>query len=48
MFCKIFERMTNKRLVWYLEKKNIDERQFGFMKQRNKIDAISKILEGFR
>ena len=26
ILCKIFERMTNKRLVWYLEKeKKIDE-----------------------
>ena len=51
--CKIFERMINKRLVWYMEKENkIDTRQFGFRKQRNTIDAISKItikiLEGFR
>ena len=41
--------MTNKRLVWYLEKeKKIDDRQFGFTKQRNTIDAISKIIDGFR
>ena len=32
---KIFERMTNKKLVWYLEKeKKIDYREFGFGKQR--------------
>ena len=45
--------MTNRRLVWYLEKeKEIDERQFGFRKQRSAIDAISKIttkiLNGFK
>ena len=44
--------MTNKRLVWYLEKeKKIDDRQFNFRKQRNTIDAISKItkiLDKFR
>ena len=45
--------MTNKRLVWYQEKeKKIDERQFGFRKQRSTIDAISKITKkiiyGFR
>ena len=45
--------MTNKRLFWYLEKeKKIDDRQFGFKKQRNTINAISKIttkiLDGFR
>ena len=45
--------MTNKRLVWYLKKeKKIDERQFGFRKQRSTKDAISKIttkiLDGFR
>ena len=45
--------MVNKRLVWYIEKKKkIDERQFGFRKQRSTIDAISKIktkiINGFR
>ena len=45
--------MVNKRLVWYLEKEGrIDERQFGFRKQRSTIDAISKIttkiINGFR
>ena len=41
ILCKIFERITNKRLVWYLEKeKIIDERQFGFRKQISTIDAI--------
>ena len=46
---KIFERMKNKRLVWYLEKeKKIDDRQFGSRKQRKTIDPISKILNEFR
>ena len=45
--------MTNKRLVWYLEKeKKIDDRQFGFRKQRSTIYAISKltseVLDKFR
>ena len=45
--------MTNKRLVWYLEKeKKIDDRQFGFRIQRSTTDAISKlttkILDRFR
>ena len=49
----LFKRMTNKRLVWYLErKKKIDDRQFSFRKQRSTIDVISKIttkiLDGFR
>ena len=53
ILCKIFERMTYKRLVWYLEKeKKIDDRQFGFRKQRSTIAKISKItikfLEKFR
>ena len=53
ILCKIFERMVNKRLVWYMEKENKnDTRQFDFRKQRNTIDAISKIskkiLEDFR
>ena len=51
--CKIFERMINKRLAWYMEIENkIDTRQFGFRKQEKTIDAISKIitkiLEGFK
>ena len=50
---KIFERMINKRLFWYLEKeKKIHDRQFGFRKQTSTIVAISKIttkiLDGFR
>ena len=45
--------MTNKRLFWYLEReRKINDRQFGFRKQRSTIDAISKIttkiLDGFR
>ena len=41
ILCKIFERMTNKWLVWYLEReKKIDDRQFGFRKQRSTIDII--------
>ena len=50
VFYKYFEKMTNKRLVWLLEKeRKIDNRQFGFRKQRSTIDAISitKILNGF-
>ena len=31
ILCNLFERMTNKRLVWYLEKeKKIDDGQVGF------------------
>ena len=37
ILCKIFEKMTKKRLVWYLEKKKkIDERQFGFRSENKK------------
>ena len=33
--------MTNKRLDWFLEKKRkINDRQFGFRKQRSTFDAI--------
>ena len=49
ILCKIFKRMTNKILVWYLEKKKkIDEGQFNFRKQRSTKDTISKILSRFR
>ena len=48
ILCKKFERITNQRLVWYLEKKKkIDDRQFSFRKQRSTIDAKSRILKGF-
>ena len=41
ILCKIFERLTNKRLVWYLEReKKMDDRQFSFRKQGSTIDAI--------
>ena len=45
--------MTNNTRVWYLEKEEkIDDENFGFRKQRSKIDAISKmttkVFDGFR
>ena len=44
ILCKIFERITNKRLVWYFEReKKVDDRQFSFRKQRNTIGVISNI-----
>ena len=43
ILCIIFKRMTNNKLVCYLEKeKKIYDRQFDFRKQRSTIDAISK------
>ena len=45
---KIFNKMTNKRLVWYLKKeKKIDDRQFGFRKQKHNRCKIknNKILD---
>ena len=39
--CKIYERMVNARLVWYLESKNLlSNRQFGFRKNRSTIDPL--------
>ena len=38
---KIYERMVNTRLVWYLESKNLlSNRQFGFRKNRSTIDPL--------
>ena len=38
---KIYERMVNARLVWYLESKNLlSNRQFGFRKNRSTIDPL--------
>lgn len=39
--CKLFERIINRRLVWYLEKNNkIDKAQSGFRKGRSTIDSL--------
>ena len=44
ILCKIFERITSKKLVWYQKnEKKIVDRQFGFKKQSSTINAISKI-----
>ena len=42
--CKLYERMVNARLVWYLESKSLlSNRQFGFRKNRNTIDPLLMI-----
>ena len=39
--CKIYERMINTRLVWYLESKGLlSNRQFGFRKNRSTLDPL--------
>ena len=39
--CKLYERMVNARLVWYLESKNLlSNRQFGFRKNRSTMDPL--------
>ena len=39
--CKLFERMVNNRLIWYLESKNLlSNRQFGFRKNRSTLDPL--------
>ena len=49
VLCKIFERMKNKILVWFLEKiEKIDNRQFCFRKQKSILKIITKFLNGFR
>ena len=41
VICKLFERMVNNRLVWYLESKNLlSNRQFGFRKNRSTLDPL--------
>ena len=50
--CKIFERMVNSRLVWFLEKyHHLAPQQYGFRQNRNSIDPIAAlttdILNGF-
>ena len=42
--CKLFERMINIRLVWYLESKNLlSNRQFGFQKNRSTLDPLTML-----
>ena len=42
--CKLFERMVNHRLMWFLEKNNIlCPEQLGFRKHRSTIDALTKL-----
>ena len=39
--CKLYERMVNNRLIWYLESKNLlSNRQFGFRKNRSTLDPM--------
>ena len=42
--CKLFERMVNHRLMWFLEKNNIlCPEQSGFRKHRYTIDALTQL-----
>ena len=41
---KLYERMVNTRLVWYLESKNLlSNRQFGFRKNRSTTDPLTML-----
>ena len=43
-FCKIFERLVNHRLYWFLESNNIlDRAQCGFRQHRNCLDHVAKL-----
>ena len=42
--CKLFERMVNHRLMWFLEKNNIlCPEQLGFRKHRSTLDALTQL-----
>ena len=42
--CKLFERMVNNRLVWFLESKNLlSNRQFGFRKNKSTLDPLQML-----
>ena len=41
--CKLFERMVNHRLMWFLEKNILFPEQSGFRKQRSTIDALTQL-----
>ena len=47
--CKLFERMINKRLIWFLESKGIlSKQQSGFRKHRSTIDHLVKLENDIR
>ena len=47
--CKLFEKMVNSRLVWYLEKEGlIQEHQSGFRRNRSTTDCIVQLECDFR
>ena len=51
--CKLYERMVNNRLMWFLEKtKQLSPRQYGFRQNKTTIDPIgaltTDILNGFK
>ena len=51
--CKIFEKMVNRRLMWWLEDNNLfSDSQFGFRKNRSTMDNLlifeSEIQESFK
>ena len=41
--CKLFERMVNHRLMWFLEKNILCPKQSGFIKHRSTIDALTQL-----
>ena len=42
--CKVFERILNRRLVWYLESRGyVDRQQSGFRRGRSTIDCLSAL-----
>ena len=44
--CKVFERILNRRLVWYLESRGyIDRYQSGFRKGRSSIDSLAALTK---
>ena len=47
ILCKMFEKITRERLLWYLKKEKLDYRQVGFRKQKSTINTISKITTNF-
>ena len=51
--CKLFERMVNHRLMWFLERNNLlSTKQCGFRRHRSTMDALTQLTsyieQGFR
>ena len=48
LFGKIFEKISEWRLMSFLLEKNLSKKQFGFLSKRSKVDALTEMLENIQ